>query len=851
MENVSKDQTPELSLDNSKLETWENIPKVKWAGLPKQEDVNQLMKFNQTLIKSKPLIVIEAIQKRIANQISNNQEITPIANIYDVICHPDILRIAYSKIKGNKGALTPGTDSNTTADSVAEEQIQELSRKLKTGTFKWKPVRRIMIDKPGKKEKRPLGLPDFDDKIVQCAILIMLETAYESEFEKLNCNFGFRPNKDTNAAMEKINLEAKFYQFGVEGDVEGAYDNVQHEILLEILAQRFTDKKFLNLIQKGLSCGYMLDFQTHPTYLGTPQGSICSPILFNIYMQPFDKFVLTEMLNELKVNQITPQLQTIPRSQENNPHYEKVRSKKRNAQLRLKEFETNNRDLKKIPIRRFVEFYRDICPYVIQALNQKHPSIKEASEETRKTNKLYIAPKSIAIGEKYRETILQNTTEEEKEILKQEFENYLKSIFLENWKAQKTTNFKYPASLNKKLTYVRYADDWIIFVRGERTDAEKVKELAAKFLKERLGLTLSPNKTKITDLYKEKANFLGFEIFYQKNKLNRKINKGSESIAPITQRFGIMQFHPDIDRFEKRFLLKKYMTKNGFPREVGFLTVLQDHEIIRKYNQFMLGLGNYYIRQISYPSRLWRWFYIQYYSCIKTLATKHKTTVKDIIKTYGHLDLSNPKLNRLKPAATDLRIIANYKKNNTKQYEVLLNYKEIMLRLLTIKEKYMEEKKYKLPHQLVREFDMLALHKVNFRTALKETSFCEICGKQEKSLHNHHIKHLKWKKNPNIKGYKGFDKIVAALGRKQIPVCRDCHQKIHAGKYDGMALNEIYDVRLVAPEGLLKLNDQDPPQPSQKPNQVKKIKDTIIIDEYCKTYYNRELYTYLNKELNL
>lgn len=129
--------------------------------------------------------------------------------------------------------------------------------------------------------------------------------------------------------MEKINLEARFYQFGVEGDIDGAYNNVQHKILLENLSERFTDKKFLNLIQKGLECGYMLDFQSYPTLLGTPQGSICSPILFNIYMQPFDKYVLTEMLNELQINKNnTPQPEIKTRSQESNPHYEKVRSKK-------------------------------------------------------------------------------------------------------------------------------------------------------------------------------------------------------------------------------------------------------------------------------------------------------------------------------------------------------------------------------------------------------------------------------------------------------------------------------------------------------------------------------------------
>jgi hypothetical protein len=139
-----------------------------------------------------------------------------------------------------------------------------------------------------------------------------------------------------------------------------------------------------------------------------------------------------------------------------------------------------------------------------------------------------------------------------------------------------------------------------------------VKNLAAEFLLNELGLTLSIEKTKITDLYKNNANFLGFEIFYQRNKLNKQVDKGDAN-EKVTQRFGVMNFAPDRERLNNRFFLKKYITKNGFPREVGFLTILQDHEIINKYNQFMIGLGNYYIRQISYPSKLGRWHYILYY----------------------------------------------------------------------------------------------------------------------------------------------------------------------------------------------------------------------------------------------
>lgn len=826
-----------LSNKKNEAQTWDQIPKTKWDGLPKKEDVNQLIKENQTLIKSKPLLVIEAIQKRIAKELETNQQASPIANIYDLLCHLDILRIAYSKVMKNKGALTPGTDPNTTADTFAESKIQELSLLLKRGKFKWKPVRRIMIEKPGKKEKRPLGLPDFDDKVVQGAILIILEAAYEAEFEKLNCNFGFRPNKDTNGAIEKMNLEAKFFQYAIEGDIKGAYDTVQHKILLNILEKRFTDKKFLRLIQEGLECGYMLDFIKYETILGTPQGTICSPILFNIYMQEFDKFVQKELANSIQQNPTHNSINEI------NSEYEKFRSRKRSARQKLKDFQIQNkRDLEQMTQRRFNEFFLE-SPYVNQILS-KIENVNNCLQNI-KNIKNNPSPKAIR---QFRGIILQNTNETQQEILKKEYENHLNSIIQENQQNQKSTQYKDPEKLQRKITYVRYADDWIIFVRGTKEDAEKVKNLAAEFLLKELGLTLSIEKTKITDLYKNNANFLGFEIFYQTNKLNKQVNKGSAN-EKVTQRFGVMQFAPDRERLKNRFLLKKYTTKNGLPKEIGFLTILQDHEIINKYNQFMIGLGNYYIRKISYPSKLGRWHYILYYSCIKTLATKHKTTVKDIIKTYGYLDLSNPNLNYKKPKATDLRITAKYNLNKEIKYSTLLNYKEFMLNLKKIKNKYLEEKDNKEPHQLVREADMLTLHKVNFRTAFKETSFCAICGKKEKSLHSHHIRPLKWKKDPQSKAYRGFDKIIAALGRKQIPVCSYCHHQIHAGKYDGMELNELYDIRLVAPESLLKLQTPKTSlkqiNPSPNPEKGKKI-ENIIYDESKKTYLNRELQKHLN-----
>lgn len=813
---------------NDHLQRWEEIPKVKWEGLPKKDAITIHFNQNQTLVKSKPLQVLENIQKRIDNQIQNNQPISPIENIYNIATHPDILRISYSKIKTNKGKLTPGTDPTISADTIAEKQIQELSKKLRNGTFKWKPVRRILIEKPGKTEKRPLGLPDFDDKIVQGAILLVLEATYEGEFEKYNCNWGFRANKDTNGAIEKIKMEAKHYQYAIEGDIKGAYDNVQHKKLINILKQRINDYKFLQLIERGLENGYMLDFITYETLLGTPQGSICSPMLFNIYMQEFDKFI---------INDLKEQIKPTTKPNESNSEYEKITSRKKAAQIKLKKFQLLNRDLEKMNVGQFCIVAME--SKVINTTLQNNPTFVEQMGEYKK-----LSPEAKIRGKmnkqyELRETILQNITEEQKEILKREFETKQQQIILENKIKQKQLPSIDPKKIEKKIAYVRYADDWIIFVRGTHEDAEQIKNKASIFLQTQLSLTLSQDKTKITNLYKEKARFLGFELFYQQNKLV-KTTQRKETLT--TQRFGNMVVQPDKERLETRFIQKKYMDADGSPKEVGFLTVLKDHEIITKYNQFMMGIGNYYIRQISYPSKVGRWLYILYYSCIKTLAAKHKTTTKKIIQKYGYLDISTPTINWKKPKATDLRVIAKYTYNGETKYSTLYNYKEMIFLLTKLRNKYKEEKFKKLPHEKVREADMLALHKVNLRTSFKETSFCAICGKKEKSLHNHHIQHLK-KKNGRYEGYKGFDKVVASLGRKQIPVCSECHHKIHNGQYDGTSLQEINDIRLVAPEVLLSYKTHKPnenPKPSKKTS-----KNEIIINEERKTYLNKELKNYL------
>jgi hypothetical protein len=154
--------------------------------------------------------------------------------------------------------------------------------------------------------------------------------------------------------------------------------------------------------------------------------------------------------------------------------------------------------------------------------------------------------------------------------------------------------------------------------------------------------------------------------------------------------------------------------------------------------------------------------------------------------------------------------------------------------------------------------DFMTLNKVNFRTKFKSESGCAVCAAPSYALH--HIRPLKHK-GGRFTGYTregGFDKVVAALGRKQIPVCKQCHQNIHSGKYDGVSLDDLYDIRMVAPESLLKFSDSPgKPKPSESadssdgPKNKEKKSPSFVIDEKARTYLSESLKQYLKNKKTL
>jgi group II intron reverse transcriptase/maturase len=194
---------------------------------------------------------------------------------------------AYQRIYAKKGNMTPGTDGKT-ADQMNIQRIERLIETLRDETYQPNPSRRVYIPKKNGK-KRPLGVPSFEDKLVQEVLRMILEAIYEGYFEY--SSHGFRPRKSCHTALTHIQHSFSGTKWFIEGDIKGFFDNINHEVLINVLKERITDERFIRLIRKFLKAGYVEDWQFHKTYSGTPQGGIISPILANIYLDRFDKYM--------------------------------------------------------------------------------------------------------------------------------------------------------------------------------------------------------------------------------------------------------------------------------------------------------------------------------------------------------------------------------------------------------------------------------------------------------------------------------------------------------------------------------------------------------------------------------
>jgi group II intron reverse transcriptase/maturase len=606
-----------------------------------------------------------------ANEMKLEQENSKFVNLYRLICNKDLLITAYKNIRSNQGGMTPGADKKT-LDGVSDKYFDALVKELISESFKFTSVKRIYIPKSNGKT-RPLGIPTSRDKIVQEAIRILLETIYEGKFSDMS--HGFRPKRSCHTALHQVS-KWNGITWMVEGDIKGFFDNVDHQILVHTLEKTIKDQRFIDLLWKLFRAGYIEGGLKYNSYSGVPQGGVVSPILSNIYLHEFDKF-----MDDL-----------------------------------------------------------------IEKLSSKEKLISKVN------------PKIVKYSYKLTELDVEYQNSRDKNILKR-----IKELRLE--RNQLPSRIR----TGNRVWYVRYADDWLIGVIGNKEFVENIKEQCREFLAQELKIELSEEKTKITNVAEKNVNFLGFDIrkmVAQEVKIVQRVVKGrtiKSRINSVRLNFCI-PVKKIIKKLEAEGFVKKHITKAGMviyvPNAITKWIFLDHRSIILRYNAVIRGLINYYgfadnLRAFHSIINL----YI-HHSCAKTLARK--------------LNLSN----RAKAFRKFGRFLAAKEEGKLKP-----------MKLFTLPS-YAKNTKLLTQHTTVHA-DPFAVMNWKIETQTGFFKPCWVCG-DENDTEMHHVKHIR-KSGTNMTG---FTNLMSKLNRKQIPVCRPCHRKIHNGEYNGISLKELHIKRI-------------------------------------------------------
>ena len=228
--------------------------------------------------------------ERVLNSLSKHSKLSTYKyeRLYRVLFNEEMYYVAYQRIYAKPGNMTPGSDGQT-IDGMNLARIEKLIQSLKDESYQPQPSKRTYIPKKNGKV-RPLGIPAFDDKLVQEVIRMIFEAIYEGAFE--NCSYGFRPKRSCHTALGQIQKSLNGAKWFVEGDIKRFFDNIDHDVMIGILRERISDERFIRLIRKFLNAGYIEDWKFHKTHSGTPQGGIVSPILANIYLDKLDKYMM-------------------------------------------------------------------------------------------------------------------------------------------------------------------------------------------------------------------------------------------------------------------------------------------------------------------------------------------------------------------------------------------------------------------------------------------------------------------------------------------------------------------------------------------------------------------------------
>jgi len=204
-------------------------------------------------------------------------------SLYHHICDVDNLRACYDTLDAHKATGVDGVTKEEYGRNL-EENLRDLSARLKRMGYRPGPKRRSYIPKPDSEKGRPLGISNLEDKIVEEATKRTLEPIYEAVFE--GSSYGYRPGRSQHHCLDELGrtIQQQKVNHVVEADIKSFFDTVNHEWMIKVLRHRIGDERVIRLIIRMLKSGIMEDGLTRATEEGTPQGSILSPLLSNIYL---------------------------------------------------------------------------------------------------------------------------------------------------------------------------------------------------------------------------------------------------------------------------------------------------------------------------------------------------------------------------------------------------------------------------------------------------------------------------------------------------------------------------------------------------------------------------------------
>lgn len=218
----------------------------------------------------------------------------PCNELYRQLFNPQLYLLAYGRIYSNKGAMTRGVTAET-VDGMSMGKIEAIIEAMRHERYRFQPARRILIPKKNGKT-RPLGLPTWSDKLVGEVVRLLLEAYYEPTFS--DRSHGFRPGKGCHTALREVANVWRGTTWFIEGDIADCFGSLDHQVLIDILSEKFKDGRFLALVSGMLNAGYLEDWKWGATLSGTPQGGIASPVLSNIYLHKLDEFVENTLIPE-------------------------------------------------------------------------------------------------------------------------------------------------------------------------------------------------------------------------------------------------------------------------------------------------------------------------------------------------------------------------------------------------------------------------------------------------------------------------------------------------------------------------------------------------------------------------